>query len=290
MFDLHDLTKLDTAHHVQVQRAARAAPLYRTRRAVGIMHDGRRKTFATGHFLLLTAVCSPLCEAALLANGWRLQTPCNAAIAAELAGVKATATTSDHVHWVAVFKDGGIKPLQMAMFAPPTNPTSVGAPSAIARLDKKAARLDYLRSSILKENPEAVEALGLALDGCIEAWLEHCATANGTNARFEDLQASSTPQSAAVLASRGFCELDDVAIDFTVLGRGESIPTHRARLPGAIVAYERRAGSCDDVLDQAMAQSLLERLRQQPEPVVGTPVAPPREKKDPWAGIKGFGR
>jgi hypothetical protein len=142
----------------------------------------------------------------------------------------------------------------------------------------------------LKENPEAVEALGLALDGCIEAWLEHCATANGTNARFEDLQASSTPQSAAVLASRGFCELDDVAIDFTVLGRGESIPTHRARLPGAIVAYERRAGSCDDVLDQAMAQSLLERLRQQPEPVVGTPVAPPREKKDPWAGIKGFGR
>jgi len=217
-----------------------------------MMNRERRTDFAAS--LLLAAFCFPACDAALLSEGWRLQSPCDAAVAAEVGGAKAATAVCDNVHWVAVFP--GLKPLQTAMLTLPTNPTSVGTPSAVARLDKSAGRLDYLRSSIPKENPEAADVLGLALDGCIEAWLEHCA-AEGATAKFEDLQASSTPQSAAVLSTRGFAELDDVAVDFTALGRGECIPTHRARLPGAIVAYERRAGACDDVLDQSMAQALL---------------------------------
>ena len=149
-----------------------------------------------------------------------------------------------------------------------------------------------MRSSIPKENPASAEVLGLVVDAALQTWLAHCET-EGTS--FEELTASSTPQSAAVLASRGFSELEDSAIDFAALGRGEAIASHRARLPAAVVAFERRAQGCEDLLDRAMAQELLDAMRAQPGPAAAADddeAAPPlaeKPKADPWSGIKGFG-
>ena len=238
----------------------------------------------------MLALLLPAC-ASLLSEGYRIESPCPSAVAATVS--PAAALDDDAVHWVGVFP--GVKPLQTAMFTLPTNPTSVGAPVAVARLDVRRARLDGLRSTIPKEDPQAIALLGLALDGAIEAWVAHCASPSAEH-EFESLVASSTPQTAKVLATRGFGEVDDVAVDFSALGRGESIATHRVRLPGAILAMERRAQTCDDMLERAMAQSILDAMRQQPSPTnldatsIGRPAeAATERKKDPWGGIKGFG-
>ena len=239
----------------------------------------------------MLALLLPAC-ASLLSEGFRIESPCPSAVAATIS--PAAAGDDDAVHWVGVFPSQ-VKPLATAMFTLPTNPTSVGAPVAVARLDLQRARLDGLRCTIPKEDPQAKPLIGLALDGAIEAWLAHCADPSSKH-EFESLVASSTPQTAEVLATRGFGEIDDVAVDFASLGRGESIATHRVRLPGAILAMERRAQTCDDMLERAMAQSILDAMRQQPSPtnLEGTSIGRPAEaaterKKDPWGGIKGFG-
>lgn len=224
----------------------------------------------------------------LLSDGtYRVQSPCPAATAKLLA--TAAADSSDDTHWCAVLPGlGNVKPLEMAMFTAPMNPTTIGAPTAVARLDLKDATLGNLQCGIPKEEPEAAEVLGLAVDSAIEAWLKHCAS-SGTS--FEALCASTTPWSAEVLRSRGFAEMDDSEIDFTT----RPIVTHRARLPSAIVAYERRASTASDVLDAAMAQSLLDALRvASPVQIGGGAAASSGDedeapKRDPWAGIKGFG-
>ena len=110
----------------------------------------------------MLALLLPAC-ASLLSEGYRIESPCPSAVAATVS--PAAALDDDAVHWVGVFP--GVKPLQTAMFTLPTNPTSVGAPVAVARLDVRRARLDGLRSTIPKEDPQAIALLGLALDGAI---------------------------------------------------------------------------------------------------------------------------
>ena len=124
------------------------------------------------------------------------------------------------------------------------------------------------------------------------------------------------PASQAVLSSRGFAEMDRV--DFSALSRNECISTHRARLPACIIALGRRAKTCPDVLEQAMAQRLVDVMRLLPEPAGEGAAAPTAEgqggaaadadggstssgaaeaavpadggEADPWAKpIKGFG-
>lgn len=222
--------------------------------------------------------------AALLSQGYSVQSPCKEATATLLGDEKTPAVTStDSHHWVAVFP--GLKPVATAMFTLPTAPTNVGAPIAVVRLDLKEGRLDCMRCSIPKEEAEAKEVLGLAVDAAIETWLEHCSAVPGG---FEALTAAATMFSAEVLRTRGFAELDDEDISF-----GQRyIASHRARLPSAIVAYERQASVAEDVLDKAMAEDLLRRLRAQPAVALTVDkdaAAEEAPKRDPWANIKGFG-
>jgi len=248
----------------------------------------------TGRALAFTffVALSAHASGALLSDGYRVQSPCSwSTAAAALTDANAPERDEEGVRWIAVTP--GVKPLSTAMFTLPSAPTAVGAPSAVVRLDLNRARLDFLHSTIPKENAEAIEVLGLCLDGALEAWLAHCAQP-GEEHRFEALKASSTPQTATVLSSRGFAELD--APDFSALGRNDPISTHVARLPAAIVATERRVQQvCPDVLDQAMAESLLSAMRRQPEPGsdAAAPAASPAgaapSARDPWANIKGFG-
>ena len=237
--------------------------------------------FRSAALLLLTIFSARGASAALLTEGFRIESPVSAATAALVDGTPVADVDSQH--WVAIYP--GVKPMATAMFTLPTTPTSVGAPVAVARLDVNGGRLDYMRCSIPKEQAEAKEVLGLALDAALEAWLDKCGVRG-----YEALVASSTPFTAEILASRGFAEAEEV--DFAALGRGDALVTHRARLPSAIVAFERRAQTCEDVLDGAMAQRLVDRLRQQPAVALGGAAADdeqPEPKRDPWAGIKGFG-
>ena len=247
------------------------------------------RSLGSTHLIMLSFLVSTY-AAALLSDGYKLQTDCKPAVAAfTLPDIPQAADEENNKRWIAVLPSE-IKPLATAMFTLPTAPTNVGAPTAVARLDLDNAKLDHMFCSIPKEQSAATEVLGLLLDGAIQCWLAHCSSPEGAGSSFETLTASSTAQTAAVLGSRGFAEFDDGKIDFAALGRKEAIQTHQARLPAAILAYERRAAQADDVLDQMMAKELLDALKSQPDPPVGV-MAPEEEapKKDPWAGIKGFG-
>jgi len=224
---------------------------------------------AAVHSVLLLLLLPTSCGAALLSAGYKLESPCTPSVAARAFGPDGGLLgpmpddSEEDVQWVAVLP--GLKALPTAMFTLPSQPTTVGAPSAVCRLNLAEGRLDHLLSTIPKESPEAVEVLGLCLDGALEAWLGHCAS---SGVPFESLSASSTPQTAAVLSSRGFSELETV--DFSSLGRQQPILTHGARLPACILATERRAQRAVDVLDQAVAASLADALRTQPAPSSAT--------------------
>jgi hypothetical protein len=233
---------------------------------------------------------------ALLSDTYRIESPCKPQVAAML--VPATSTnpvpTADgaNIHWCAALpstQQPTLDPTAIQVrspFAPlAAPPTLVGAPAAIGRLDLSKGRIDQLRSEIPKENPESQELMGLVLDTLLLRWMEHCSSSDG--ASFESLTASASPNAATVYESRGFMEAEP---DFTALGRGEALTTHRARLPAAIVAVKAQISNCDDVLDRALAESVLSKLEEQPDPSNDDGAqAKKEEKRDPWAGIKGFG-
>lgn len=239
----------------------------------------------------MLALCAAVLPAALLSEGYKIKSPCAASTAALLDAKSAevAAQTGDY-HWIAVEKEGLAPTAMFTLPTVPTDPTAVGAPAAVARLDFARGQLDHMRSSIPKENSEAAEVLSLAVEAALEAWIAHCADAS--SGEFEDLRASSTPFSAGVLRTYGFAEFETDQVDFAALGRGEAIATHCARLPAAILAVERRASTAEDLLDRANAESLLELLRAQPEPKEKPVMLTPPEPKKPvdtWTGVKGFG-
>ena len=233
----------------------------------------------------------------MLSDKYRIESPCKPQVAAML--VPATSTNpvptagGDAVHWCAAMpsrQQPAIDPTAIQVrspLAPPELPTTlVGAPAAIGRLDLSKGRIDQLRSEIPKENPESQELMGLVLDTLLLRWMEHCDENGGST--FESLTASASSNAASVYESRGFTEAKP---DFTALGRGEPITTHRVLLPTAIVAAKDQLSKCDDALDRALAESVLAKLEEQPDDDNDSDVqvAEGEEKRDPWAGIKGFG-
>lgn len=197
----------------------------------------------------------------------------------------------DNSCWVAVFPNNlGISPdvLQTPTQNPLVSPTAVGAPTAVGRLRYDAMRLDSLACTLPKEDPLAAELIGLTVDALLQEWLQHC-LASPCKASFEDLLACPSTFTTPILTARGFATIESP--DFAALAAGESIATHCARLPAAILSYDRRAGSCTDVLDCSLMETILTLLREQPEPGIVTEDATSAQSKqatddDPWAGMK----
>ena len=250
-------------------------------------------------FILALLIVRPV--AALLSDAYRLQSPCPPSVASMLLPVQKLEVIEENspesYHWVAAMPVpqplGSISMTSIPLAMPST---LVGAPAAVGRLDLTRGQIDFLRTELPKENPEAADLIGLIVDGLLLAWCQHCSS---SDRKYEHLTASASPFVAPLLVSRGFALIDDP--DFTALGRGELIATHRARLPASIIAYQRRAASdpTEDVLDRSMAEELLAALRDQPEPGVagekddGSPdaapdAAPPTAapEEDRWASLK----
>ena len=263
--------------------------------------------------------------AALLSSSYRIDSPCPPSVAAMLCPDAAISTAnSDSADWYvhpeiiicpsALLQYFCVLARRVAVMPVPRSPlylddsvalrpptptvlampsTLVGAPAAIGRLclSNGKGRIDQLRTEVPKEDPESAMLLGLVLDSLLLRWMEQCA---GEGSAFESLSASASPHAASVLTARGFLEIEKP--DFTALGRGEPIETHRVRLPACILAYESlwtQAGS-DDVLDLALAASVLSSLRQQPTPKMEESGPDEQESAtsstkgddDPFASIK----
>lgn len=239
---------------------------------------------------LAVLLLAPLARAALLASSLRLEAPAKAATAAiALTNGELPANADEADFWCALHPSSlGSVNAAIAMGSVSTSPAilqqEVGVPTAVGRLRCRDARIDMLRCTLPKEDPMSEEALGLIVDALLQEWLRHCSS---SGAAFEALDCTASTQTAAIVSARGFAECEHP--DFSALARGESIGTHEARLAASIVSYERRIPMTEDVIDRSMLESILSALRDQGETgVMSKPLAPP--KKDPWAGIKGFGQ
>ena len=197
-----------------------------------------------------------LASVAALLDTYRVISPCPSGVAAMLAG---NIAAEDDAHWVAVVPS--TSSLQTSMM------TQVGAPAAIGRLHMACGLVDRLQSAIPKEQPEAAEVIGLAIDALLLSWMRHIQHTDGT---FEGLTASASTFTASLFEARGFAEIEKP--DFTMLAQGKPIATHRARLPAACLAYDYRLSSVrrdgGSLLDITHAQAVLDALREQPAPGV----------------------
>ena len=81
----------------------------------------------------------------------------------------------------------------------------------------------------------------------------------------------------------------------TALARGERIATHRARLPAAVIAFERRALlSAEREESTQLAAQILHMLREQAAPPLGeartrmsdSSSTRGADDDDPWAAMK----
>ena len=165
------------------------------------------------------------------------------------------------------------------------------APSAVGRLrrlDGGGMMIDCVRSSIPKEQADFLQAVEVCVDALVAEALKLC-SADGEAAdglHFERLEAAADIHTARVFEQVGFEEV--VEVDFSVLGAGGPIPTHRARLASAIAAVQKRVDSApeDEAIVRRMAKmSLLSELLQQPPP----PASPEQSAQTPstnaWASL-----
>ena len=162
-------------------------------------------------------------------------------------------------------------------------PAAVGR---LRRLDGGAMMIDCVRSSIEKEKPEFIQAVEVCVEALVAEALKLCSADATDGVHFERLEASADIHTARVFEQAGFEEV--VEVDFSVLGAGGPIPTHRARLASAIAALQKRVDSApeDEPIVRRMAKmSLLAELLQQPPP----PAAPEQPEQAPstnaWASF-----
>lgn len=255
---------------------------------------------------------SPL--SALLGDVATIASPCKAATASLLYTGKEAAMESDTDYWVALEPMAGAAPavsVDNALLSAPPSIKKVlevpdlilppGAPLAVGRLRCTASPpiIDCLRCSLPKENKDAKVYLGLVLDSLLLAWSDHV---RENACSFDDLAASGSFAADEALRTRGFAESENV--DFTRLGKGESLVTHAARLEGAVEAAQQRAAAASAIgqsevspFDILHAETIADALRGLDSKVSLAKPADEAEatplgfaaKKDPWAGIKGFG-
>jgi len=251
-----------------------------------------------------------LAAAALLGDVATLSSPCPAATAALLyKGKEADAPLALQKargwHWCALeLAEAQPTPtLDPALLEAPASVKKLldvpdelpraGAPLAVGRLrcTSTPPMIDCLCCALPKEDPQAAVQLGLVIDALLLVWAEHVITSTQT---FEMLAASSSLAADEALRARGFVASDTT--DFTALSRGESLVTHHVRQTLALDAAAARAattldGRVQSPFDVAHAQSLVDALRNIGSKVdlAGATEEETPKRRDPWAGIKGFG-
>ena len=159
------------------------------------------------------------------------------------------------------------------------------------------------------------EYLGLVIDALLLEWTDHVSR---SMCGFDSLGAAGSLVSNEALSLRGFVESEEL-VDLTALGRGDSPITHVVRLQLATEAAETRAeglrqavttaASADspgpspfDILHAEQLATALKglecKLDLSSPPLQAIASGTEGEertsmgfakKKDPWAGIKGFG-
>lgn len=244
-------------------------------------------------------------SAALMGDMVRLTAP---AAFEQIATIPGASKEPDH-NWVAITRT--VEPLAVdpGLLAAPESIQQVlgvprasvaGTPLATGRLRTASEPpiIDKLTCTLEKEEKLHGAALGLAVDALLLTWAEHLLN-EGCEHTFETLAASSSLFSEEALTSRGFKPIDEP--DFTAMARGEPIATHTARLPSALMAAKARAAKVDEPtddsggvswgeMDREYAASLVAALSKLAPPQTEfVTKAPDKPKKDPWAGIKGFG-
>jgi len=251
-----------------------------------------------------------LAASALLGDTATLTSPCTPSVAGSLC--KAAANVAEG-HWVALEPTTAIMPtafdpalldapssIKTVLNVPDRVPQSDVAPLAVGRIDwmsEATPIIDSLHCSLPKEDPEHNAQLGLVIDELLIVWADHCA--REATISFDDLAASASLFTREALASRGFVDASD-ATDLSALARGASPVTHAVDLAlAATMARERAsllvsAPGPPSPLDIAHATTLADTLHGLKNKV--DLRAPQRasaevimQKRDPWAGIKGFG-
>jgi len=246
--------------------------------------------------------------AALLGDTVTLTSPCTPSVAGALCKV---ATAANQGYWVA------LQPALSTEFDPTllTAPSSIkavlkvpdeaprsGAPLAVGRVDwtsQSTPMIDSLHCSLPKEDPQHNEQLGLVIDELLIVWAEHCA--RHATISFDDLAASASLFTREALASRGFVDASD-ATDLSALARGASPVTHAMNIARAAKMARERAAVLvapdapgpPSLLDIAHATTLTDTLHSLKSKVnlrspQQAPTKATAQKRDPWAGIKGFG-
>ena len=139
--------------------------------------------------------------------------------------------------------------------------------------------IDRVRCSIEKEEvAKFQQAVATVVDVLIEEHLSR-------GLSFGDLEVASDIHTASVFQSRGFVELESNSIDFSSLGMGRPISTHRGALTLGIECFKVLLEK-DDAPEVERCHRILETLRES-EPTTGTgPDVLP--KRDPWAGADRF--
>jgi hypothetical protein len=243
---------------------------------------------------------------ALLDGNVYITSPCTAATAARLyKGKEPTAPQALQDtrgwHWAALESTEAPVAVDPALLAAPPSIRRVldvpdaqphTQPLAVGRLrcSSSPPMIDCLCTALPKEDPQAQLQAGLVIDALLLVWAEHVAK---SSVDFDALAGSGSLAVEEALRARGFEE--NPRPDFTALSRGEPLATHVVRLAHVSERAEQRA---EDALSElqspfaiAHAQSLVDALRRIESKV--SLVAPVSEeeqtKRDPWAGIKGFG-
>eukprot|EP00966_Prymnesium_polylepis_P306214 7076157-Prymnesium_polylepis.1 len=165
-----------------------------------------------------------------------------------------------------------------------------GAPLAVGRLrcTSSPPMIDCLCCALPKEDPLAKVYVGLIVDELLTVWASHVAKSTED---FDALAASGSLAVDEALRVRGFAESETT--DFTALSRGEPLATHTAQLAAAIEGADERARAAleeqQSPFDMAHAQALADALHRVEGKVSFSSPVEDAPKRDPWAGIKGFG-
>jgi len=128
---------------------------------------------------------------------YRLESPCSASTARPLVGAVADDAVGDS-HWIALH----------ALVPPATLDAPTATPIAVGRLNRRLGMLSRLQTSLQKEDPAALRALGVVLDALVITWCEAIDDAAlPADFHFESLTVSASTLTAPLYERRGFAAI-----------------------------------------------------------------------------------
>jgi len=138
----------------------------------------------------------------------RLESPCSASTARPLVGAAADDAVGDS-HWIALHALAPPANLDAPVDAPAAPvPAPVITPIAVGRLNRRLGMLSRLQTSLEKEDPAALRALGVVLDALVITWCEAIDDAAlPADFHFESLTVSASTLTAPLYERRGFAAI-----------------------------------------------------------------------------------